>query len=41
MGDLLGMTNAELLRGYDEGVFWPDTMPKFPYVEQTIEEAKK
>ena len=41
MGGLLGMTNAELLRGYDEGVFWPDTMPKFPYVEQTIEEAKK
>ena len=41
MGDLLGMSNAELLEGYDEGVFWPETTPKFPYVEQAIEEARK
>jgi len=41
MGDLLGMSNAELLEGYNDGVFWPETTPKFPYVEQVIEEAKK
>ena len=41
MGDLLGVSSDELLQGYEDGVYWPETTPKFPYVQQAIDEEAK
>ena len=40
LGDLLGYTSEELIAGYEEGVLWPESTPKFPYVQQAIEEEE-
>ena len=41
MGELLGVSRDALLQGYEEGVFWPETTPRFDYVQQAIEEEAK
>ena len=41
MGDLLGVSSEELVQGYEEGVYWPETTPRFPYVQQAIDEVVK
>ena len=41
MGDLLGVSSEELLQGYEDGVYWPETTPKFDYVQQAIDEEAK
>ena len=42
MGDLLGVSSEELVQGYEDGVYWPETTPKFPYVQEAIDaEAKR
>ena len=41
LGDLLGVSSYELLQGYEDGVYWPETTPKFAYVQQAIDEEAK
>ena len=41
MGELLGVSRDDLLQGYEEGVFWPETTPRFDYVQQAIDEEAK
>jgi crotonobetainyl-CoA:carnitine CoA-transferase CaiB-like acyl-CoA transferase len=41
MGELLGVSRDELLQGYEEGVYWPETTPRFDYVQQAIDEEAK
>jgi hypothetical protein len=41
MGDLLGISRDDLLKGYDDGVFWPESTPRFPYVQKAIDEEAK
>jgi len=41
MGDLLGISRDELLQGFEEGVYWPETTPKFDYVQRSIDEEAK
>ena len=42
MGDLLGVSSEELVQGYEDGVYWPEATPKFPYVQEAIDaEAKR
>ena len=41
MGELLGISRDELLQGYEDGVYWPETTPRFDYVQQAIDEVAK
>ena len=34
--DLLGVTHDDLLDGYENGVFWPATMERYPYIEEAL-----
>jgi crotonobetainyl-CoA:carnitine CoA-transferase CaiB-like acyl-CoA transferase len=34
--NLLGMTHDDLLDGYENGVFWPSTMDRYPYIEEAL-----
>ena len=36
MIDLLGVSRSDLLEGFDQGVFWPESMPPYDYIQQTI-----
>jgi hypothetical protein len=36
MEDLLGLTHDELQDGYQDGTFWPEEMPQFPYIQEAI-----
>ena len=36
MIDLLGTSYADLIDGFDQGVFWPESTPRFDYIQQTI-----
>ncbi len=36
LGGLLGLGHDEIVEGYEEGIFWPPDMPKFPYVEEAL-----
>ena len=33
---LLGMTQDELISGYEDNTFWPKEMPKFSYQEELL-----
>ena len=39
MLDLLGTSRRDLLDGFDQGVFWPETTPRFDYIQETIQET--
>ena len=42
MIDLLGVSREDLLDGFDQGVFWPESTVPFDYVQKTIgREAKR
>ena len=32
----LGVDIAEIRRGFDDGTFWPTTIPKYPYIEEML-----
>ena len=34
--DLLGVDHQDLLDGYENGVFWPSTMDRYPYIEEAL-----
>ena len=34
--DLLGVTHDDLLNGYENGVLWPTTMDRYPYIEEAL-----
>ena len=33
---LLGLTVNEITDAYEDGTFWPPTMPKFPYIQEAL-----
>jgi hypothetical protein len=34
--DLLGVSHDDLLNGYENGVLWPTTMDRYPYLEEAL-----
>ena len=34
--DLLGVAHDDLLDGYENGIFWPTTMDRYPYIEEAL-----
>jgi crotonobetainyl-CoA:carnitine CoA-transferase CaiB-like acyl-CoA transferase len=34
--DLLGLEHSDLLEGYENGIFWPTTMDRYPYIEEAL-----
>ena len=36
MVDLLGTSRSDLIDGYDQGVFWPESTPRYDYIQQAI-----
>ena len=34
--DLLGETHEDVLNGYENGVLWPTTMDRYPYIEEAL-----
>jgi crotonobetainyl-CoA:carnitine CoA-transferase CaiB-like acyl-CoA transferase len=34
--DLLGVSHDDLLNGYENGVLWPTTMDRYPYIEEAL-----
>ena len=36
MIDLLGVSRSDLIEGFDQGVFWPESTPPFEYVQKSI-----
>jgi crotonobetainyl-CoA:carnitine CoA-transferase CaiB-like acyl-CoA transferase len=36
MEDLLGLSHDELQDGYQDGTFWPEEMPQYPYIQEAI-----
>jgi crotonobetainyl-CoA:carnitine CoA-transferase CaiB-like acyl-CoA transferase len=37
---LLGMSRDDLLDGYDHGVFWPESRPRYDYVQKAIDKER-
>jgi crotonobetainyl-CoA:carnitine CoA-transferase CaiB-like acyl-CoA transferase len=33
---ILGLTHEELVAGYDDGIFWPNSLDRFPYMDEMI-----
>ena len=36
MIELLGASRGDLLEGFDQGVFWPESTPRYDYIQQSI-----
>jgi crotonobetainyl-CoA:carnitine CoA-transferase CaiB-like acyl-CoA transferase len=34
--ELLGLSRQEIKEGYDDGTFWPKSMPLYPYIEEAL-----
>ena len=34
--ELLDLSLEEIRAGYEDGTFWPSTMPKYPYIEEAL-----
>jgi len=36
MEQVLGLDIEEIREGFEDGTFWPTTMPKYPYLEESL-----
>ncbi|MCZ6535763.1 MAG: CoA transferase, partial [Chloroflexi bacterium] len=36
---LLGLTHKEFVSGFEEGIFWPKTMDRYPYMEEMLQKG--
>ena len=36
---LLGLTHKDFVSGFEEGIFWPNTMDRYPYMEEMLQKG--